>query len=566
MFMRNSICSGILSVLCLSGAAQAQTVLKTWLGNSASDEFGYSISNCGDINGDGRDDVIAGARWDDLHGNNSGTVTVYSGLNFSQLYQFRGDGQFDHLGTGVCGTGDMNGDGFPDFAAGADGDDNMGSSSGSVRVWSGATGAVLYDFNGVNADDLFGTVLAGAGDVNADGYADLIVGAPGADANGTGSGMARVLSGRTGAVLFTINGLAVSDYFGTTVAGLGDVNADGHSDFAVGAPYADPNGAASGQVRVFSGATGAPLYTLNGAAASDNFGIALAAAGDVNHDGIPDLIVGAPYASGAALNSGIAKVFNGRTGAPLMTFSGDNAADLLGTSVGGAGDVDNDGYADLIVGSIWDDVNAVSSGSAKVFSGRTGQVMFVFSGDSQQQQLGSQVCSAGDVNNDGFADLLVASYLDDTAGTDAGMMRVISPLPFPVITYCQAKLNSAGCLPQIHSSGSPRVGGIAAFTISASSIVGNMGGVLMYSGSSASTPFHGGILCVATPLKRVAPQNSGGTSGACNGALSMDFNALIRSGADPMLTAGSDVYAQYYFRDANATAGLTNAVSFTIAP
>jgi hypothetical protein len=435
--MRNSALYGALAVLCFSGAANAQTVLKTWVGNSADDEFGYSIRNCGDVNNDGRDDVIVGARWDDLNGANSGTVTVYSGLNYTQIYAFRGDTQYDRLGTSVTGLGDINNDGYADFAAGADGDDNSGSSSGSVRVWSGKTGAVMFTVNGPTADDIFGTSIAFAGDVNADGTGDIVVGAPGSDNNGFASGMARVISGVNGAVLYTINGGASGDYFGTSVAGLGDVNSDGYSDFAVGAPYADPNGSASGQVRVYSGKTGAVLYTINGASATDNFGASLANAGDVNRDGVDDLIVGAPYASGVALQSGMAKVHNGRTGALLHSFSGDTATDLFGTSVGPAGDVDADGFADVIVGSIWDDIAGVSSGSAKVFSGKLGQQIFVFSGDVSQQQFGAQVCTAGDVNNDGLADLLVSAYLADMNGHDSGMMRVISPLPFPVGTYCQ---------------------------------------------------------------------------------------------------------------------------------
>ncbi|MEO6709004.1 MAG: integrin alpha, partial [Planctomycetota bacterium] len=490
--MRNLSIYAALAFLSFSTVAHAQTTLKTVLGNSADDEFGYAIGNLGDINGDGRDDVIVGARWDDLHGTNSGTVTVYSGLGFVQLYQFKGDTQYDHLGTSVAGVGDIDGDGVPDFAAGADGDDNGGSSSGSVRVWSGRTGAVLYNFNGAASDDVFGTSVAAAGDVNADGFADVIVGAPGVAVAGFAAGGVRVFSGRTGAVLYTLNGLAVSDYFGTSVAGLGDVNGDGKDDFAVGAPYADPNGAASGKVRVFSGATGSQLYAVNGSAAAENFGITISGAGDVDRDGTPDLIVGAPYASGPALQSGVAKVFSGDNGALLYTFTGDNATDLFGSSVAGAGDMDNDNYADVIVGSIWDDVNATSSGSAKVFSGKTGVLMFVFSGDVLQQQFGSQVCTAGDVNNDGFADIIASAYLDDGAGHDAGMIRVISPLPFPTGIYCQGKVNSAGCLPLIATAGTPRVGGSLPFTISASKIVGNKSGFLIYSGNAASTPFQGG--------------------------------------------------------------------------
>lgn len=564
--MRNHLVLGTLAVLFVGASATAQTVLKTWRGNSADDEFGYSIRNIGDINQDGHDDVIVGARWDDQNGNNSGTATVYSGANYAQLYAFKGDTQFDHLGIAVAGVGDVNGDGRPDFAAGADGDDNTGSASGSVRVWSGATGAVLYTFNGINADDVFGTTLDGAGDVNADGFADVLVGAPGVDTNGFAAGMARVLSGKTGAVLYTIQGAAISDYFGSSVAGLGDVNADGYSDFAVGAPYADPTGAASGQVKVFSGKTGGVLYTLNGQAAADNFGASLAAAGDVNRDGIPDLIVGAPYGDGPFVESGYARIFHGRTGAVLYTLTGDTATDLFGTSVGAAGDVNNDGYADVIVGSIWDDLNGASSGSSKVFSGKNGLQIFTFAGDVAQQQFGAQVCAAGDVNNDGFGDLLSSAYLDDMIGHDAGMMRVISPLPLPVGTYCQGKVNSAGCLPLIAGTGTAKVSGTAPFTISASKIVNNRIGVLMYSYAPANVPLSGGTLCIEAPIKRVGQQSSGGTGSTCNGTFTLDFNAVIRSGSNPVLVAGQDVYAQYFFRDVSAAAGFTNALTFTIAP
>lgn len=564
--MRKSALLGALAVLSFSGAAHAQTTLKTWLGNSADDEFGYAIRNCGDVNNDGRDDVIVGARWDDQNGANSGTVTVYSGLNYTQIYAYKGDTAYDRLGTSVAGLGDINNDGFADFAAGADGDDNTGSSSGSVRVWSGKTGTVMFTVNGAGADDVFGTTLAAAGDVNADGFRDILVGAPGVDTNGFASGAVRIISGVNGAVLYTFNGVATSDYFGTSVAGLGDVNNDGFADVAVGAPYADPSGAASGQVRVFSGKTGAVLYTLNGSVAADNFGAALANAGDVNNDGTDDVIVGAPYGDGPAAESGLAKVFNGKNGALLLTLTGDSATDLFGSSVGSAGDVDADGFGDVIVGSIWDDISGISSGSAKVFSGKHGLQIFTFSGDVAQQQFGAQVSTAGDVNNDGFGDMLISAYLDDTNGHDAGLMRVISPLPFPTGTYCQGKVNSAGCLPLIATSGTAKASGSGAFTISATKIVAQKSGLLFYGFAPANLPFQGGTLCVDPPTRRTPTQNSGSSGTGCTGTFTMNFNAWIQSHVDPQLVAGQEVYAQYFFRDVGSSAGFSNAVSFTINP
>jgi hypothetical protein len=119
------------------------------------------------------------------------------------------------------------------------------------------------------------------------------------------------------------------------------------------------------------------------------------------------------------------------THAPNFPFSGDSANDQFGISVSGAGDVNGDGFDDLIVGAHLDDNNGGSSGSARVLSGATGAILYTFSGDSAGDQFGFSVSGAGDVDGDGFDDLIVGAFLDDNNGTDSGSARVFLSVPLP---------------------------------------------------------------------------------------------------------------------------------------
>ncbi|MDX2115642.1 MAG: hypothetical protein SFZ24_08495 [Planctomycetota bacterium] len=388
--------------------------------------FGRDVSGAGDVNNDGFDDFIVGAPKDA----NSGSARVFVSVPVCQsdtdpiihspLYTFNGDSENDYLGRSVSGAGDVNNDGFNDLIVGAAGDNN-----GIARAFSGATGAILYTFDSDSKNVGFGCSVSGAGDVNNDGFADLIVGAEYDDNNAPDSGSARVFSGATGAILYTFNGDSAGARFGTSVSDAGDVNNDGFDDLIVGAVLDDGNGTNSGNARIFSGATGAILYTFSGDSTDDQFGASVSGAGDVNNDGFDDLIVGAPYDDNNGRNSGSARVFSGANGAILYTFNGNAVWDLFGTSVSGAGDVNNDGFDDLIVGAPLDDSNGPRSGSARVFSGATGDILFTFNGD-QYDEFGRSVSGAGDVNNDGFVDLIVGAYLDDINGTDSGGALVFS--------------------------------------------------------------------------------------------------------------------------------------------
>ncbi|MBI5435129.1 MAG: FG-GAP repeat protein [Planctomycetes bacterium] len=568
--MKSLAVAGCLAVVALSGTVRGQSTLYTFLGDAANDEFGWCIDGAGDVNADGWSDIVVGARYADSNGANAGIVRVFSGKTGAILYNWKGAKAYDHLGTSVAGIGDVNADGYADILVGADGTDVNGSGAGSASVYSGKTGTVLSTVSGTAANDIFGTAVAGLGDVDADGRPDYAIGAPWNDnANGVDGGSVRVVSGKNGNLLFTFIGDATSDYFGMTVTGAGDVNKDGRADIAVGAPYGDgPTGSASGYVRVFSGANGTVLYTLRGDSAGDNFGGSVAGAGDVNNDGWVDLIVGAQYDDPTGTSSGSASVMSGKNGAVLHKFVGDAATDLFGSSVSGAGDIDHDGFADVLVGATWDDNTGANAGSMRVFSGFDGQALYTLNGVAAGDQFGYKVASVGDVNKDGTLDFAGTSYLAAQHGTASGFVRVWSPLPEPVVSYCTSKVNSLGCTPTISHTGMPKVSGTAAFTIRATNELAGHNGALFYGFVPQAKPFQGGWLCIEQPLMRTTLLSSGGSGSACNGSYSFDFNNWIRNGGDPALVAGELVCVQYWSRDPGAlgTSNTTNALRFVINP
>jgi len=413
-----------------------------------------------------------------------------SALDGSDGFQISGEAAGDLAGRSVSSAGDVNGDGFDDLIVGAYEADPNGSASGAAYVVfgkAGGFGATLdlstlngttgFQISGAAEGDLAGTSVSSAGDVNGDGFDDLIVGAYGADPNGTNSGAAYVVFGKAGgfgATLdlstlngttgFQISGAAAGDYAGWSVSSAGDVNGDGFDDLIVGAYRADPNGSNSGAAYVVFGTAGGfaatlDLSTLNGttgfqisgAAEGDLAGTSVSSAGDVNGDGFDDLIVGALAADPNGSASGAAYVVFGKAGgfgatldlstldgATGFQISGEVASDQAGFSVSSAGDVNGDGFDDLIVGAPAADPNGSTSGAAYVVFGTEsffpaeidlaaldGRNGFEISGEAEDDLAGISVSAAGDVNGDGFDDLIVGAYGADANGTDSGAAYII---------------------------------------------------------------------------------------------------------------------------------------------
>lgn len=253
--------------------------------------------------------------------------------------------------------------------------------------------------------------LAGAGDLNRDGIADVIVGRPSLDQpdNKLGAGAAYAYSGADGTLLWRVDGRMYLGQLGKAVAGAGDVNQDGFDDVVVGADGESPGGVLrAGSAYVCSGADGTVIWEFHGAAEADFMGNSVDGAGDVNRDGVPDVIVGMRWADPGGLpNAGSAFVYSGVDGSEIWRFDGQLHLGQLGWSVAGAGDVNGDGFADLAVLEL-------VPGMAYVYSGKDGTTLWQFA------DLGVTVDGAGDVNGDGFADVLVGGTV--RSGLDGAIL------------------------------------------------------------------------------------------------------------------------------------------------
>lgn len=391
--------------IALAAPLSAQSLIFTHAGSSAGEEFGYAVSGAGDVNGDGVPDVVVGAPGGFNPGNAVGNAMVLSGFDGSTLYHWYGDSAADWFGVSVSGAGDVNADGFEDVIVGAN--QYHFDGPGYARVFSGVDGTVLYNWTGDSPGDEFGYSVSGAGDVNGDGFADLIVGAPDDDDNGVNSGSARLFSGFDGSVLATWHGASQSDAFGRSVSDAGDTNGDGSPDIIVGAPRFGTY--RKGTAVVFSGSDGSVLHSWVGEARYDGLGRTVSSAGDVNGDGFGDVVTGMPGFHVQGVQIGGARVFSGLDGSVLYTWHGDSWLGRFGESAAGAGDVNADGFDDVIVGAGGEDRNGGESGTAKVFSGFDGSIVYSWDGIDELDCLGRSVDGAGDVNGDGFADLIVGA-------------------------------------------------------------------------------------------------------------------------------------------------------------
>jgi hypothetical protein len=365
----------------------------------------------------------------------------------------------DTLGAALAAAGDLDGDGVDDWLIGADREDTNGAGAGAVYVMFGSTtgaadvstqaGAVL---RGEALGDHAGISVAGPGDVDGDGINDILVGAYDTDYGGSGAGSAYLVAGPVSGELdldeavARLDGESAGDQAGYTVAGPGDVDGDGIADLLVGAFENDDNGAASGAVYLFEGpVTGnyrlwAADARILGELGGDQAGWALSGAGDVDGDGLNDMLIGAPFEHSDGVYTGAAYLV---LGAPRGTFDlterdaklkGATSGDLAGYSVAGGGDLNGDGYADLVVGAPESDLGGSASGAVFVVHGpvsnerdlSTAETILV--GENTDDQAGSSVSIASDVDGDGIDDLLVGARLDDTEASDAGAAYIVRGL------------------------------------------------------------------------------------------------------------------------------------------
>ncbi len=314
-----------------------------------------------------------------------------------------GDHAADASGAALATLPDLDGDGRAELIVGAPGDGSQAERT--VRVRRSSDGGLLLRLVDKTPGARFGAAVAGLADVNADGLPDLAVGSPG---SAPGPGRVRLFSAADGAVLLDLfsGGNDSWDGFGAALAPLADIDGDGASDLFVGAPSLSDEQPGSASIR--SGATGAVLATYVGLAPGDRFGAALSGVGDVNADGTDDLLIGAPA-------GGYAQVRSGADGSVLLQLIGTGGD--FGAAVAAAGDVDGDGHADLAVG-------APGLSRVDVLSGANGSLLRRV---SREGAFGAAIAAAGDWNGDGTEDFLVGAPEETVAGgLGAGSVYAIS--------------------------------------------------------------------------------------------------------------------------------------------
>ena len=408
-----------------SGEAPAQERLAAWTNQrsgsaAANNDFGERVARLGDVNGDGIGDVLVSsppeddgvAPYDRTH---FGAVRVLSGADGSILRKHLGPEPAGQYGIGIAAGSDLDGDQVGDYVIASYLLPNYmtGPTEGIADVYSGATGALLHALKGELDGDGFGSHVRFLGDVDADGVDDLGVGAEWVDASPTKpqSGRVYVYSGRTATVLYRITGLKAMEFMGT-INGVGDVNADGHADFAVGSCgfNAGPNG--EGKVSVHSGATGKKLYTLVGENPGDGFGSNLCPLGDVNADGATEFAVWGPGAP--SLAEGRVYVYTGFSGALLYTIDGTLQNQQLGQlSQSGPTDINGDGFDDVILGTSYYLGSGKSESKLQFHDGRNGRLLHEIIGETTKggstESIGASSDALGDINGDGFDDILVGA-------------------------------------------------------------------------------------------------------------------------------------------------------------
>lgn len=508
-------------------AAHAQTAIWNWDGAGNNDQYGWAVCVPGDIDRDGTDDVLVGNPTQQVAELRSGATGQVLWTNFGGT----------SFGSAFAVIGDVNADGYVDFAVG-DPHVYLGSSrTGQVHVVSGRYAATevgteylfvqnAWALPGIGSQ--FGFAIRGIGDQNADGVRDVVVGSP-------NSNQVAVISGSNGAILRTMSGPPTSGRFGHAIEVIGDVDADGIEDFAVGAPDSAPSSSTNaGALYRVSGATAAviPSLTVNGPQSGGHFGASLSR-GDFDGDGAVDLAVGEPNykLNGTLVDQGRVHVYPRASIAFLRRIVGVGASGLMGYAVALDADFDGDGRSDLLVGSPLEWVGTQQLGRVRIYSFGAADPLHVVEGTSHLSHFGVSVAWMPNGGGDSTPEIVVGSPKHDAPGqTDSGRAWVLRFDEAVGASFCLGDGTGAAC--PCNNSGLPGRGcqnsfatGGASLTaigearVSNDSVMLQVGAlppgtsVLFYQGTSTQNgglgvAFGDGLRCVGGTVIRLASKSA----------------------------------------------------------
>ncbi len=427
--------------------------LSAWTteGNQATAYWGVGLAPAGDVNGDGYDDfLVSSPYYDTAAGAGAGKVAFFlgspAGPSTTPDWTLEGAQSGGALGTSVAGAGDVNGDGYADVLIGQHLYSNGQTWEGRALLFFGSPSGLGATPDWTAESNRYygsmGVPVASAGDVDGDGYADVIIGAPGAVGCGC-AGQAYLYRGSPTGLSSTpdwsVIGVDGYQWLGSSAGSAGDVNGDGYSDVFV-SEYG--YNSERGRVYVWLGSAagmgpqGTPsnaAWTAESDGDSERFGYNVTGAGDVNGDGYSDLLVGAPRHSNGETWEGRACLYLGSPGglAPSAAWSveSDQAEAYLGYSVSGAGDLNGDGYGDVITGGYgFDGAAGADCGIAWAFNGSATGLgttpSWSAEGSQAGEYLGVKMAGAGDVNGDGFADFLADAESYSNGETEEGRVAL----------------------------------------------------------------------------------------------------------------------------------------------